>query len=399
MGISFKKLLPGRAREEPVAAIEAAERVASIEITDQQIYEMMNEIAIRELAFWVCVGKISNILANCEFRTFIGGKEVFKEEYYLWNYSPNRNQSKVDFWNHALEKLYRNNELLIIESYDGQLLVADSFTTTPNALYGDTYSNVQVGDFQFARTFGYRSVLHWKLNDKNVNQLIGQIYSSYGKLINYAQESYLKSRGSRGILNIDTMASGNKNFEETFKKLMNEHFKSFFKSSNAVLPLFQGYTYKDLDSKTYSEESSRDIKNQYDDVFDFTARGFGIAPALVKGNVQDTSQAINETLTFCIDPLCRALQTEIVRKRYGVEMVTGGSWLRIDTSRVKHMDMFDIAPAVEKCVSSGLYTINMLLRAIGEPQLDEPWADQHFITKNYAAIQEALNMVGGGENK
>ena len=74
------------------------------------------------------------------------------------------------------------------------------------------------------------------------------------------------------------MAQSDKLFNKKLEKLMNEYFKSFFESPNAVLPLFEGYSYTDIGSKTYSEGTSRDIKSQYDDIFDFTARGFSMPP-------------------------------------------------------------------------------------------------------------------------
>ncbi len=132
MGFSIKRLF--KSRETP-----QMERVATVEITDQQIHEAVTEVCLRELAFWTCVGKIANALTKCEFRTFVEGKEVFGEEYYTWNYEPNRNQNKAEFLSKAMELLFRKNELLIVESYDGQLLVADSFSVVKNTLYGDTY--------------------------------------------------------------------------------------------------------------------------------------------------------------------------------------------------------------------------------------------------------------------
>lgn len=383
MGFSIKRLF--RSRETP-----ETERVTTMEITDQQVHEAVTEICLRELAFWTCVGKIANALTKCEFRTFYEGTEIFGDEYYLWNYEPNRNQNKAEFLNKAMEKLFRENELLIVESYDGQLLVADSFTVTHNTLYGDTYSNVLVGDYQFSRRFSSADVLHWRLNNKNVNQIIRGLYDSYSKLIDYSAKSYLKSRGSRGILDISSIAQNDKLFEDKLKKLMNEYFKSFFNSSNAVLPLFEGYKYTDLGSKTYSEGTSRDIKNQYDDIFDFTARGFSMPPSLAKGDVQDTSKAVEEMLTFCLDPLACMLQQEINRKRTGRGGLQKGTRLQINTMRVKHIDMFDIATSADKLISSGIYTVNMILRALEEPQIAEDWADQHFITKNYSTIQEIL---------
>lgn len=304
---------------------------STVEITDQQVRDAVTEICLRELAFWTCVGKIANALTKCEFRTFYEGEELFKDEYYLWNYEPNRNQNKAEFLSKAMEQLFRNNELLIVESYDGQLLVADDFSVTKNALYGDTYTNVQVDNYTFSRSFRSSDVLHWTLNNKNVNRIIQHLYDSYSKLIDYSAKSYLKSRGSRGILDISAMAQSDKLFNKKLEKLMNEYFKSFFESPNAVLPLFEGYSYTDIGSKTYSEGTSRDIKSQYDDIFDFTARGFSMPPTLAKGDVQDTEKAVDEMLTFCLDPLAQMFMQEINRKRIGKNGIqkgnhSGNSW-------------------------------------------------------------------------
>ena len=395
MGLSLRKLF--KAREKPG---EDVQQVSSVEIADQQVRDAVTEICLRELAFWTCVGKIANALTKCEFRTFYEGEELFKDEYYLWNYEPNRNQNKAEFLSKAMEQLFRNNELLIVESYDGQLLVADDFSVTKNALYGDTYTNVQVDDYTFSRSFRSSDVLHWTLNNKNVNRIMQHLYDSYSKLIDYSAKSYLKSRGSRGTLNISAMAQSDKLFNEKLEKLMNEYFKSFFESPNAVLPLFEGYSYTDIGSKTYSEGTSRDIKSQYDDIFDFTARGFSMPPTLAKGDVQDTEKAVGEMLTFCLDPLAQMFMQEINRKRIGKNGIQKGTKLQIDTMRVKHIDMFDIATSADKLISSGIYTVNMILRALGEIPIDEDWADQHFITKNYSTIQEILEeqQKGGGKN-
>ena len=389
MGINLKRLF--RSREKP-------EKVTSVEITDKEAYEAAGQIYLRELAFWTCVGKIANALTKCEFRTFYKDKEMFGDEYYLWNYEPNKNQNKAEFLSKAMEQLFRKNELLIVESNDGQLFVADGFTTTSNTLYGDNYSNVTVEDYQFSRTFYSSDVLHWKLNNKNVNQILHMLYESYSKLIDYSMKSYLKSRGNRGTLEISALAQNDKLFEEKLKRLMNDYFKSFFESNNAVLPLYEGYNYTDLGSKTYSEGTSRDIKNQYDDIFDFTARGFSVPPSLAKGDVQDTEKAIDEMLTFCLDPLTQMLQQEINRKRNRRSGVKEGTRLQIDTMRVKHIDMFDIATPADKLISSGMYTVNMMMRAVGEPRIPEEWADQHYMTKNYATIQDILKeQKEGGE--
>ena len=361
-----------------------------------------DEFYIRELAFWTCVNKIANALTKCEFKTYIGNKEVKGKEYYIWNVAPNKNQNAAAFLTKLIGNLYSRNEALVIEQ-NGELYVADSFSKEEKALLEYEFSNVTVDNFTFQKKFYQSQVLYFRLNSKDVKSLVNGMYESYQALLTYTMQSYQKSRGSRGILNIDAMAEAKENFSETFTDLMSKHFKKFFSSENAVLPLFDGYSYTDLSqsSKTYSAESTRDIKALADDIFDFTARAFSFPPSLAKGDVQDTSKATEELLTFCLDPLAQILEKEINRKRNGYEGFKNGNRLRIDTRAVKHYDLFDIATPVDKLISSGVFTINDILRVMGEPEIKEEWADQHFITKNYAAIQDVLQGLaeeaqGGG---
>lgn len=124
-------------------------------------------------------------------------------------------------------------------------------------------------------------------------------------------------------------------------------------------------------------------------------------PSLAKGDVQDTSKAVDEMLTFCLDPLAEMMQQEANRKRNGRDNVLKGTKMIIDTRKVKHMDLFDIATPGDKLIGSGIATINMLLRAIGEPQINAEWANRHMMTKNYADIEEVLRQLDdkkGGTN-
>lgn len=223
------------------------------------------------------------------------------------------------------------------------------------------------------------------------------LYDSYQKLIAYSFKAYLRSRGNRGILNISAKAQADKNFKTTFATMMGEYFKNFFQTENGVLPLFEGYSYTDLtNNKTYTNESTRDIKALSDDIFDYTARGFSFPPSLAKGDVQDTAKAVDEMLTFCIDPLAELIGTEINKKSYGYEGFLRGDRIIIDTTAVKHVDIFDIATPIEKLISSAVFTINDIRAVLHEPPLEDEWANQHFITKNFSTIQDLLEQMGNG---
>ncbi|WP_252466454.1 phage portal protein [Desulfosporosinus nitroreducens] len=359
-------------------------------------FSLLGETYIRELAFWSAVNMIANSISKCEFKTFLNGKEVKDREYYLFNIEPNKNQNSSAFIHQWISQLYRKNECLIIEE-NGQLLVADSYIRKPYALLDDVFTGVTVGDFTFNRSYTQADVLYFKLSEQDMRKVTAGLYESYGKLITYGMKSYQKSRGNRGTLNISTLAQGKIDYKETVEKLLNERFKTFFNAENAVLPLFDGYSYTDIGSKTYSNEGTRDIRAMMDDISDFTAKGFGIPPALLRGDVAGIKDALESFLTFCVDPLCDMLQEEINRKRSGYAGFKAGTYLQIDTKAIKHVDLLSVSTAIDKLVASGAFCINDIRKLVGEEPIDEPWAWQHFMTKNYSTVADLLAALEGGE--
>lgn len=369
---------------------------------DQDVQNAAYELYIRELAFWTCVNKIANAVSKCEFKTYYHNKESKGKEYYLWNYEPNQNQNAAGFIYKLIAQLYRKNECLVVE-INHRMYVAESYIKEVYALRDYQFSGISFDGYTLQETLDMSDVMFFELNSTDMRKLMNGMYGSYSKLITYAQNAYQKSRGHKGILNIAGVAQEQDNFNETFEELMSTHFKNFFGKDNAVLPLFDGYNYQDIsqNAKTYSTESTRDIKALADDIFEFTARAFSFPPSLAKGDVQDTTKATDELLTFAVDPLVKMIQQEINRKRNGKDGLKQGNYLKIDTLAVKHVDIFDIATPIDKLISSGAFTINDILQVIGKPKIDEPWADQHFMTKNYSEIGAILKGVteeNGGEN-
>lgn len=356
------------------------------------------DIYIREMAFWSAVNLIANAVSKCEFKTYLNGEEVKGPEYYLWNIEPNRNQSSSVFIHKLISKLYRNNEALVIEQ-NGQLLVADGFSRKPYALYDDVFTQVQVEDFTFSKSFTQSEVLYFRLNEENIRKLVNGLYENYSKLIAYSMTAYRKSRGTKGIFKYNTLPMAGSREEETFNALINKKIKDWMNSDTAALPLGNGQEWKELEHKTYNNESTRDIKAQIDDIFDFTARAFSIPPAILRGDVQDTSKAIDQLLTFCVDPLADMLQEEANRKRNGYVGFSRGTYLKIDTKSIKHVDLLSVASAIDKLIGSGAFCINDIRKAVGDEPISEDWAEQHFITKNYETVENALTALEGGENR
>lgn len=364
-----------------------------VKMTSEKLVSQLEQVSLKGIAFWGIVNKIANVISKCEFRTYINNKEVKGNEYYLWNYNPNPNQNSNEFIKQLISQLYQYNECLIFEK-NNQLFVADNtYTHNKNGFSEDTFEDIEVNSTPLGKTLRRNEVIFIKLNNDDVRKLVDGLSMSYLSLIDTAINSYGKNRGRKGILNIDASATSNPDFEERVSNLLNNDFKKFFESDNAVLPLFQGFDYQDIESKIYAGDNTRDVKNLCDDIFDFTARAFSFPPSLAKGDVQDTEKAVEEMLTFCIEPLIELIQTEINRARNG-KSVLKGTYIKIDYKSIKHRDLLDAATQIDKLIASGVASINDILRLFGEPNLAEEWADKHYITKNYSNIEEELKEGG-----
>ena len=390
MGIKFWDWLSGGKARSPT----------TVEVSCRELLAAAQEFQLRDMSFWICANMIANAVGRCEFRTFRDGKEIREREHYLWNVEPNVNQNSTAFLHKLVAKLLVDGEALVIstrqrEGYDA-LVVADAWLQ--NGDYPsrqNEYINVQVGDVSYEKTFREREVLHLKLNHINVKPVLDGLYGAYWRLISAAMKRYEWDKGQHWKVHVGQLASGADDFTENFSRMIEQQVKTFLDSNGAILPEFDGYAYTNEGGKANVELA--DIQAQMKDVLGFTAKALQIPAVLVDGSIQGTEDAQGRFLTGCIDPICDQLQEEINRKRYGYDRMQAGDYLRVDTSSIRHFDMFANAANVEKLVGSGAFTINDVLRSAGLPTIPEPWADEHYMTKNIAALGAETTALGGAE--
>ena len=257
-------------------------------------------------------------------------------------------------------------------------------------------------------------VLYFRLNNKNIRQLLTNLCNGYNELLSEAVDKYEKAGGEKGTLHIDAQARGakygSKSFEEVYEDLMNNRFNKFFNSRSAVLPLFNGFTYTKQATEQSKKSTSemKDITDVLDEIVITVARAFNIPAALLKGDVSEIDKVTKNFLTFCVDPICEMLQTEINRKRYGKTEIQKGNQIRINTTTVMHTDVFEIAEKIDKLIASGMYCIDELRRKLGETELNTEESRKHWMTKNYedmTAVQKLWNrekvllLPEGGEGE
>lgn len=363
---------------------------------DVPVGEVAGEVFYKELAIQACINLIANTISRGEFLTYEKGKEVRKTNYYLFNVEPNQNKSSSKFWRDVIHKLVYDNECLVIQQ-DGMFYVADSFDVVRFAFKENIYKNIVIEEYGLRDVFRESQVFHFELHDEKIKTIVDGLYNSYSKLLQASSSNYKKNNSRRGTLEIPTNYTQTEKGQKDIEDLLRNRFKRFFDAEGgAVLPLTSGMKYNELPSNIGVKGGSdgREIRNFVDDIFDFVAIAFQVPPQLLKGNVADTEKAFNNFLTFCINPIAELLTDEINRKLYGKEKFLERTYVKLDTSRIKAVDIKDVANALDVLVRIGAYSVDDCLKTLGIEPLNTEWSQARWMTKNYERIEQRSEGVG-----
>jgi HK97 family phage portal protein len=353
----------------------------------QKLESEKYKLAIEDFAIQMAINIIAGAVSKCEFKTYSKGKEIKGDEYYLWNVEPNDNQNSSEFIQEFISKLLYRNECLIV-NVSGKFIIADDFTQNEYALYPNTFTSVSRGTLTFDRTFNMDDVLYFKYGNRDIRALLSNLISGYSDLLDMAIGKYKRSGGRKGVAKIGKTFSARKDYQQQIDDLFNTRFKSYFNNENAVVPLLEGIDYTEISGEGSKKSTSEitDIANITKEAMTRVAQAFRIPPALLQGDIADVEKITDNFLTFCIDTLTDMIQTEINRKRYGKAAFLDGSFLCIDTTCIKHIDIFSIADKADKLISDGMYSIDELREKLRDMPLNTWWSVRHWMTKNYSDI-------------
>lgn len=351
----------------------------------------------KELAISVASSLIASAISKCEINIYKNHEKIKDEEYFLFNYSPNQNQNSSQYTHQLIEHLLRDGEALVIENA-GSLYVADAWNVTRYAFLDDLFTQVTVKDYTFGKTFKASDVLYYKLENEDIRNLLDGIYDSWGSVMSEAINGYMNMNGGKYTIGISTVARNDPQFKETFNDLIQNKLKSFFESKNAVYPQYDGFELNEIKAGNAVKDSS-DFRNLKKDMFEIVAQAYKIPIQLMLGDVADISEITRNFITFAVRPITEMMDEENTRKRLTVEQFLNGYYYETNTNGILYKDILDMAQAIEKLVSSGVYCIDEVREKLGDKPLNTEFSQKHYISKNYADIEGYLHELtkeGGG---
>lgn len=350
--------------------------------------------AFMRLAMCIAITYISNALSKCKFRVYENGKEVKNDLAYKLNVSPNPNQSAAEFKNSMVKRMCHGGESLVYPYNSKDLYVAKDFRRVSQSPKEDYFDDIVLSDsYTLPRAYMSR-VYFFKLNNPDVTRLVKNVMDDYGKLMDAAMTGFKQTRGRKYKLEIETGKANDPEFMEEYEKVIKKNLKEFLESDSAVYPQFKGYNLLDL--KSDSDGGASDIIDMRKEIFDVVAQAWKIPNSMMYGNMTNSEDIVRQFLTFALDPVAAVISSELTRKTYLKSQWANGCHVQVDTKTINHVDILNVADKVEKLISSGTFSIDMVLDELGYQKLETDFSQAHFITKNYGLIEEVMTRLGDG---
>lgn len=345
------------------------------------------------MAIEASVALISKTLSRAEFLTFLNGEEKKSTNYYLLNVEANQNKSAPLFWREVISTLLKNGEALILME-NGRLYLASEFEKEEMAFYQNFYKNIKIGDYELNDQRREQEVIYLKDDNTKISSAVNSLVADFSKMIASSLKGYSGSKSRKGTLDIPSNYAATLKEGENLQEHIGKMLKDFMDpEKDAVFPQTNNLKYTEIDEAkgSKSNDSGRETKNFIHDVFDFVAISFGIPPSLLKGDVADTEDAFNNFMTFCINPLAELIEDEINRKMYKKEGYLSRNYARIDTTRIKAVDIKDISNSIELLTRTGSNTIDDNLKLLGKEPIGGDVGESRFITKNLGHIDQIMS--------
>lgn len=339
------------------------------------------EMCIYELALDNVAAFIGNSLVQSKIVTYDKGKVKKDNMYYLFNVKPNKNENATEWKKKIAYKLVFDNEVLIFQNKE-ELFIADSFDESDDIFKQKIYSNITVEDISLKKGIKTEDCLHIKLNNNKTKKVLDCVYSLHGKALARAYKQFYKQRG---LFMLSNNVSFGTTDQEEIKQIMTKKVSDYYgEKDTAVMTLENGLGFED---KSKNEVKYEDIDQMIEKVFTLVFNAYGVPLNFMKeasttSATKSSSGIMDQYLSMCINPLATLIETEINAKFYTKKQYLERTYIKIRTHNVKHNSPLESATNIDILRRNG-FNFNEIMEYLGEEEINEKWATERYITKNY----------------
>lgn len=370
---------------------------ADITPVGEEIARDAASLYFKSAAIDTAISYVTGALASCEVRTYDRDEEKRGVLYHLLNLRTNPNQNAAQFKAQFFYNLMYWGEALAVVVKD-HLYVADGFAVDKVQFGNNMFRSVSVDGLNCGIDFSADECLYMTYDNKRSRKLIDGIYSEYAQLMSSATDSFKAAAGTKWILTVDRSPTGTREFAKKDQEEQTDPrnaMQMFMRHSNSVYRQTRGQSLEKVDVNGCSADDIIKIRK---DAYESTAGIYKIPPPMIFGNMTNLNDNVDAFLTFAIKPIAKQFEEELTSKFIDAPSWGDGSRLVVDTSRIKFVDIFGIAPSISQLIGSG-FSLDEMRGQIDWPLIGTDQSQEHLITRNFGPLDEVFRQLSQGGEK
>lgn len=350
---------------------------------------------------------ISKTIAKCEIQTFElkDGKieETKGDLYWTLNLQPNYNENGTKFIYKLVTKLLTDLTALVILNKKGKtnlLYVADSHDASNDILYGKTFKNITISDDEgnsliLEKTYNQNNTIYYSLKNERLAKASESFKTNMTKILKAAEKSFIKANTNKWQLKtpgtqptmLDLETKEPISYEEYKKKIT----EGLLDEEEAIVMLSQMFDLINLNKDI--TKNLTDFETAFTKIGNTVAQKWNIPLDIFYGNKTEKSTGNNDFITFAVDIYFELLEDGFNTSLVGKESFLKGEYVQFNRTNINHRDIMDSATGIDK-LTANRFSRNEINKLLKLPKIDETWADEHALTKNYENVEGGAKENG-----
>lgn len=355
---------------------------------------------------------IARLIASREIEVFARRTDnkkieaVKNELYWALNIEPNPNESGSRMLYKFIIRLLVDKKALIIVNNNfyqktPSFFVADYFDVDNQIMKKKTYYNIKISDsmnnsITLNKTYTPENAMFFSIKNTEIEVASDGFKINTKKILNATQKKYTQSNFPKWRLKtpggqpkiIDRKTGQEINYDQYKQTITN----GLTAEEESIIMLSEIFGLENLNKD--NNQSSSDLFSVYKEIGDEVACKWGIPLEIYYGKLTEKSNAINDFVTIGLNYYFNLIEDELNRCLVGKEDYISGEYIKFNKLTIKHKDILDSANNIDKLTGDG-FSRNEINKFFELPYIDEAWANEHNLTKNYGNYSQKK----GGEKE
>lgn len=343
---------------------------------------------------------IAKTICKCEIQTFELKdkkiKEMKSDLYWTLNLQPNFNENGTKFIYKLVTKLLTCGTTLVIinrKQKTNLLYIADSYDASNEILYGKTFKNINISDDEgnslpISKIYNQNNSIYYSLVNTELSKASKNFKDNISKILKATQKSFTRANVDRWQIKFPgeqpTMLDPATNKPISYEKYKERLVEGLLNEDDAIILLSQMFELLNLNKDNKKDLS--DFETILTRIGSTVAQKWNIPLDIFFGNKTEKSTGTNDFITFAVDPYFEIIEDGFNISLVGKEDYLKGEYVQFNRTNIIHKDVLDCATGIDK-LTANRFSRNEINKLLKLPQINEAWANEHSITKNYGEVK------------